>query len=311
LDERWFALAGANPPFQLRNAILQDRNTFAVLSERAEIFIDSKTSQNIPALINRARLLTNATIEITETMLWGIRPGATSVYHSELMRYQPLRAGTSALCLVHGYCSGQVWDPSDFTNSILFQDHSQSRSNDAFALMVEKFATNQGVSCYSIVGHSQGGLAATHLCTYYWSGLDCVTGGKIIQTVGSPYSGCSLAGNLAAIGSIFGVGCSSNNDLTTTGATAWLAKIPESCQKQVSYYTTTYPSGWLSSACITGSSLVMKTPNDGTCEIPYSKMPKGVSMGNTEGQCHTSGMNYPQQTKDKARNSIINKAAAR
>ena len=50
------------------------------------------------------------------------------------------------------------------------------------------------------MAHSQGGLAATHLHAYYWSNLETAKGGRLIQSVGSPYYGSGLAGNLAAIG---------------------------------------------------------------------------------------------------------------
>ena len=46
-----------------------------------------------------------------------------------------------------------------------------------------------------LVGHSQGGLAALHLRSFYWSGLDLVSGGRVLQSVGSPYQGCSMAGS--------------------------------------------------------------------------------------------------------------------
>jgi hypothetical protein len=50
------------------------------------------------------------------------------------------------------------------------------------------------------VAHSQGGLAATHLHAYYWSNLEVAKGGRLIQSVGSPYYGSGIAGNLASIG---------------------------------------------------------------------------------------------------------------
>jgi hypothetical protein len=41
---------------------------------------------------------------------------------------------------VHGYCAGQNEFPKDeFTNAIQFQDYSQARSNDAFALKIREF----------------------------------------------------------------------------------------------------------------------------------------------------------------------------
>ena len=37
------------------------------------------------------------------------------------------------------------------------------------------------------VGHSQGGAAGLHLKNYYFSGLDYVTEGRVLQSIGTPY----------------------------------------------------------------------------------------------------------------------------
>lgn len=37
------------------------------------------------------------------------------------------------------------------------------------------------------MGHSQGGMVGAHIQNYYWTGLDQVTGGRVVQTVGTPY----------------------------------------------------------------------------------------------------------------------------
>jgi len=69
----------------------------------------------------------------------------------------------------------------------------QSRTNDQFALKIKEFAESQGITSFGIVsdihsfmlrlylslskvGHSQAGLASTHLHTYYFSGLEVATG---------------------------------------------------------------------------------------------------------------------------------------
>jgi len=208
---------------------------------------------------------------------------------------------------------GDVWDHTHFTDAVKFTDFKQSRSQDAFALLMMKFGESLGLPSYGVVAHSQGGLAALHLKTYYWSGLDTATGQRLIQTVGSPYKGCSLAGTLADLGGLFGVGCSSNSDLAPNGAQLWLSKIPKDPQTYIYYYTTTYDDSWfLSPACVTGSGLVLYSPNDGTCEIKFSQPDKGGNnMGTKKSFCHTDGMNYPPQTKDTSRNSEMNSKAAR
>jgi len=213
--------------------------------------------------------------------------------------------------LVHGYCSSDVWPSKDFPGSVKFTDYKTSRSQDEFAKQILAFGNQLALPAYSIVGHSQGGLAALHLKTYYWSGLDTASGGKLIQSVGAPYLGCSLAGSLADIGDLFGVGCASNPDLAVDGASLWASRIPNDFRATVSYYLTQYDDAfWISSACVTGSSLVMYTPNDGTCEKRFGDLPGAVNMGYLKGQCHTSDMKYPPQTQDVNRNKIMNGAAA-
>jgi len=237
-------------------------------------------------------------------MLFGPRP-------SHLQMESNKRAA-GKLMLVHGYCSSDVWPSNQFTDTVKFEDFTQSRSQDEFAKQILAFGESLSLPSYGIVGHSQGGLASLHLKTYYWSGLDTATGGRKIQSVGSPYAGCSLAGSLADLGSVFGVGCASNFDLSIEGATLWLSKIPTSTRSEVYYYTTQYSDDWwISSACVTGGSLVMYQPNDGTCEKKFGQLPGANNMGHTMGQCHTSGMKYPAQTQDAVRNAEINRLAAR
>ena len=150
------------------------------------------------------------------------------------------------LMLVHGYCSGDAWGSAasagQFTNYVKFLDLNQNRSHDQFAQRIRNFGST--LPSFGIVAHSQGGAASLHLYTYYWSGLDSATGGtRLIQSVGTPYQGTALAGNLAAIGSVFGAGCGTNNDLTYSGAAAWLANIPTWARGKVYYHTTSFTVG--------------------------------------------------------------------
>ena len=64
------------------------------------------------------------------------------------------------------------------------------------------------------------------------------SGGRKIQTVGTPWEGTPLMGELVDVGQIFNAGCGYNEDLTPQGATRWLHKIPLDKQKEVYYYTT-------------------------------------------------------------------------
>ena len=45
-------------------------------------------------------------------------------------------------------------------------------------------------------------------------------------------------GTIARIASIFGPKCGYNEDLSLSGASRWLSKIPVEKQKEVYYYTT-------------------------------------------------------------------------
>jgi len=251
--------------------------------------------------------LANVVTQITEKMSVGPRPAKFS---------KPNNASAAAggkLLLVHGYCSAPVWPPQDFTEAVVFEDFSKSRSNDQFALLIKKLGDNY--PSFSIAAHSQGGLASLHLHTYYWSALESSSQGRMIQSVGSPYRGCSLAGTLADVGWFFGFGCGSQFDLSTDGASLWYSKIPKQStgpEKEVYYYTTIYDdSWWISGYCVTGANYILYTPNDGTCEIKYSKLTSGNALGTTVGQCHISGMRYPGQTYDAKRNKEINALASR
>ena len=112
--------------------------------------------------------------------------------------------------LVHGYCSdGNPFPTSQFTGEIVFNDPNQNRTHDQFANLIRNFGASY--PSFGIVAHSQGGAASLHLYTYYWSGLDYATGGsRLIQSVGTPYQGTALAGNLACLDNIFGAGCGYN-----------------------------------------------------------------------------------------------------
>jgi len=219
-------------------------------------------------------------------------------------------AANKKLLLVHGYCAGENEFPvSQFTDAVQFKDFKKSRSNDEFARMIMDFATKQGITSFGIVGHSQGGLAATTLHSFYFSGLEDATGGSLIQSVGSPYGGSGLAGSLASIGGIFGVGCGSNTDLSRDGAKRWGATIPSNFAKDVDFYTTVYGSG--KGYCAWGANTVLDTPNDGTTEIKWASLAGANNKGTKTDWCHTTGMQYANQCTDAARNAILNANAAR
>ena len=292
LDSRWIALSGTEGPFELRNLRLSDPDHFVPLAkvERRALALDRlpEAASRIPE-------------EIDEAMRMGPRPERSAA----------TRAG-ARLLLVHGYCSGNAWGPvaSQFGNASIFQDFNQNRTHNDFALRILNFG-NQFDS-YGIVAHSQGGAAATHLYTYYWSGLDYATGSRLIQSVGTPYQGTALAGNLAALGSVFGVGCGTNDNLTYSGASSWLAGIPSWARAKVNYYTTSFATAWWRwDYCNAVSDLVLSDPEDGTTERSKGQLSGAVNRGHKTGWCHTTGMRDPAQVTDASRNATMNVNAAR
>ncbi|WP_017158657.1 choice-of-anchor X domain-containing protein [Xanthomonas phaseoli] len=299
LDERWIARAGARAPFTLRNLCIEDPDHYIPLVQAGTLPLQ------VPAL--RRASIARASAAIDESMRMGPRPTALA---SAMATAQP-QAATSQLVLVHGYCSNGVWPQVQFTNASTFLDAKQNRSNDQFAQRIAQFASQW--SSFSTVAHSQGGMAALHLYTYYWSGLDNASGGRVMQSVGTPYQGTNLSGVLAAVGSWFGVGCGTNSDMTYDGAKAWLAGIPADARAKVNYYTTSFAkTNWYTNDyCNAASDLVLNDPEDGTVEQVNAQLPGGVNRGHTTGQCHTTGMRDPAQYLDANRNAVMNANAAR
>jgi len=220
-----------------------------------------------------------------------------------------------AVILIHGYCSTEnPWAgyPADWTNPFFFLNSGASITNDEFSQKVLSFAETNNLESYSFVGHSQGGMVGAHISNYYFSGLDKTSGGKKIQSLGTPYQGCTAAGSAANLGSAFGVGCGDNFDLSPDGAGLWLSGITSDAQSDVSYYTTTYSLGnFFGDYCSMAMNLILEWPNDGTSELDYTTLNGGTNMGNTQKQCHITGLAYTAQYLDHTRNKKMNANAAR
>lgn len=292
LDQRWIAKAGASAPFSLREVRVEDPDHFITLASAERINVRDSIA---PVHVSRQ-------IEVDEEMRMGVRPAALSSAE---------RGTGSRLLLVHGYCSNSVWPAGQFSNASVFLDTNQNRSNDQFAQRIKAFGNTW--NSYGVVAHSQGGMASLHLYNYYWSGLDNATGSRLIQSVGTPYQGTNLAGVLAALGGIFGVGCGTQNDLTYSGASSWLAGISSTSRAKVNFYTTAFKSTnwWTNDYCNFASDLVLSDPEDGTTEKAKGQLSGGVNRGHVDGQCHTAGMRDPAQYNDASRNSVMNSNAAR
>lgn len=295
LDARWFTRATA--PFELRHVEVRCPRTMTLISGADSIPLA------IVAPIARERTRDATTPDMQTAPRNDNRAFTVDVDIPATARL----AGGHNLLLVHGYCAGgNPWPLSDYTGALeIFSDPNANRSHDQFALLIKALADT--TKSAGVVAHSQGGCASLHLYTYYFSALDWAEGPRLIQSLGTPYQGTPLAGSLAGLGDIFGSGCGQNTDLSVDGAAVWLSGIPTEARARVHYWTTSFSSGW----CNFFSGLVLSNPEDGVIEVARGQLPGANNMGNTVGQCHTTGMSDPAQYLDATRNSEMNANAAR
>ncbi|MCH2140521.1 MAG: hypothetical protein MK100_05745 [Phycisphaerales bacterium] len=306
LDTRWL-LGQSNDliDIELRNVRFADRNSCVLLGERSVVRVG-------PVLVSRSQLDDSARREMR--MGRGDRGGSRFVTHP---RATP---GGHNLMLVHGYCySGDpdnAWTAPQFSGDVsVYQNLDQNFSHDEFALDILSFGSQ--FKSYGIAGHSQGGTAGLHLYTFYWSGLDWATpapqdGGRLLQALGTPFEGTALAGNIAALGEIFGIQCGANYDMTYDGAAYWLSFVPGWSRAETWSWTTTFTDNWWSwDYCHFAADLVLSDPEDGVVEAFSGELPGTNFMGLKEGWCHIGGMVDPAQIFDTIRNDEINAEAAR
>jgi len=303
LNHRWIEKVGVKNNLELRNLRIRDLEWSIILEKFTSLPIQIN---QIPELLLSQK---DQPIDvITEEMLYG--------WETVEYKNKPLNSSLSShkLVLVHGYCAQSNPFPiSEFTNAVQFVGGlGVSLSNDEFSRRLITFMNSQSEAA-TVIGHSQGGMVNTHTYHYYVTPLDKSKGSKerIIQTVGTPFQGCSLAGSAAGLGQIFGVGCGSNNDLSTSGAKSWLSDISIQSRSEVYFYFTQYATGGLINSCSTAANLILKWPNDGTTEVEFANLPYGNNQqGNPKkGWCHTTGMNHPPQCTDSTRNKEMDKLA--
>lgn len=214
--------------------------------------------------------------------------------------------------LVHGYCAGgNPYPLGDFTDAVAFDggETANNWSHLEFAAKIDEFADAQGIDGCGIIAHSQGGAASLTLYNTAWSCLDYANqgGDRLIQTVGTPYGGTALAGNLAAIGDVFGAGCGYNEDLTYDGALTWQATLASWAKAEVWYYTTTFETKWWRyDYCHLATDLFLSNDEDGTTEKVSGTLSGANFAGHNDKECHTSGMRDPDQTKNPSRNADMN-----
>lgn len=309
LDARWIGLAGVSQDFELRNVRIEDPNHFIPLARAEKITLD------MPQMPRAAFTRVN---QIDEAMRMGERPAELAQGTTDSPAFNndatagETRGSGSGLLLVHGYCSKGPWGAvaGHFSGESIFLDLNQNRSHNDFAIRIRNFGNH--LNSYGIVASSQGGAASLHLYTYYWSGLDRASGGRLIQSVGTPYNGTSLAGNLAVLGRVFGQGCGRNSNLTYSGAAAWLAGIPSWARRKVNFYTTQFRDRrFRYDYCHIVTDLLLRDPDDGTTEFSRGILAGAAFRGHKMGWCHTDNMRWPAQTRDFSRNSEMNANAAR
>jgi hypothetical protein len=254
--------------------------------------------------------------EITREMRQGIMPA--HIRERIEARANGSNAEPAKLIAVHGYCSGK--NPfqdyaSDFTNvAFYYYGASVSISHDHFSQSVVSWAEDQGFTAYSMIGHSQGGCVGLHSLTYYWTGVDVTADDgscRKIQSLASPFNGCSAAGNLADLSKAFG-GCGANEDLSPSGAVRWVAGLPADAQSQSYRYVTVYAkSGLFGGNCNALTNLVLDGRNDGVSEEKYTKLDYGTQVEFFEGECHIDGMKWPASYANHRRNKEMDAAACR
>lgn len=302
LSKQWISRANVSTEhFQLHNVYIQEAGSSLVLAQQLECKV---------GVLGKIEMGPESkfTGEVTERMLIGPRPS----------NMKKTREGKGTLVISHGYCADDVpFKLEDFTNYIAFQDFNQNRNNDEFAMKLYDFIANHPdgpFERYSFVAHSQGGLASTHLVSFYWTGADNFPESeiplRIIQSVGSPYRGTAIAGYIATLGRILGIACGSQFDLQHTGAQLWLSLIPKVVRKNLYYTTTTWDGNY--SYCSLPLNSILTYKNDGVCENQFAEIEHANPVHqNLQGWCHIDTMRYPSQCQNSELNKKYNELAPR
>lgn len=314
VDIRWLQRAKITNQLELRNIKLIHPEYHILFSHKEKIPLPQLSFPTHYAdAMGHLQLNPEEFISIDETMLIEDRPKPDNQIFGH---YPGLNSGNnhkSNIIFAHGYCSGRVWEKAhDQYNeeTLEFLQLGVNVSNDTFARQLRQFGAR--LPAFSLIAHSQGGMAALHLYTFYYSGLDKVGPGRLIQTIGTPFQGSPLAGTPAVVGHLFGIGCGANFDLTPEGAALWLSRIPLWARERVYYYTTSVKDHpWRYDACNIGTDWLLKDPDDGVVEKHRAFLPGGHYLGHSQGECHTRLMKDPSQTENNFRNSVMRWSAAR
>ena len=164
LDSRWLVLANATFPLALHNLTFEEIDGFIEVVKVQQFL---KVSARSPLIAQWRPTMKASDVDITYEMRNGY-----SRYREKNSESDDTTVNTAgAIVLVHGYCADHPPFPSaHFTNPVVFSDLDTSRTIDSFARLLVSFT--QGLQRFSIVGHSQGGMAALHMLTFYDTPLD-------------------------------------------------------------------------------------------------------------------------------------------
>jgi pimeloyl-ACP methyl ester carboxylesterase len=305
VDVAWITRSGAKAPFTLRDVYVQDVTTWNPVSraDAIDLTLPSGVVADLEAAVHR--LSSNGYKgDITLEMMQGPLPPRSNATNG------------GKLIMLHGYCADKnPWQvyPEDWTDALYFLNAKANMPHDDYAQRILAFATQNDVSSFGLVGHSQGGIVTLHTYNYYATGLDLAVGPRKIQSLASPYLGNTAAGSTANVGKVFGLGCGSNYDMSVDGAPLWFAGISANARAQANYYTTQYNKGGLFGEgwCNMLVNAIIKKPNDGTTEMVFAAVQGGNHRSHVVGQCHIDGMNWPASYWDHARNAEMNSQAAR
>jgi hypothetical protein len=235
----------------------------------------------------------------SEEAVMGVRPGGLSGSTRDLL------SATHRTILLPGYCSKNQWNLAAFGDQGLAMDTVDDRNlpTATYAAEVVAFLDARGYSyasgrSCSLAGHSHGGVAALATYATHWTCLDNNAGSQFrTASLGAPMYGTPLAGNLAALGAIFGAGCGANYDLSYMGATAWAGGVPGWARSSHLAVTTAFEDKWRRyDYCHLASDLLLSDPDDGAVERSRAFFSSHPSNHATySGLCHIEGMRDPFQ----------------
>ena len=160
-----------------------------------------------------------------------------------------------------------------------------------------KYSEDKGLERFAGIGHSQAGNALLLLRTFFWSGMDRVSGALVMQSVTSPFNGASIMNFREFLPSF--IFCDFIQDVSPEGAAAWLRNIPPWSRDYVNIFYTIHHGFFY---CNPASSLIMDgSCNDGVVEgdrtvLSWANFTQGPKAGRTD-KAHGWHLGYPYFTE--------------